>query len=90
MRLLAHKAPVPTEGPSVVIRKQCDALDYERSPLEALVALLGDAHVDLGDAVSLDAAKDESLHGAGQPPAAVVRPVSAAEVAAVVSFAAQR
>ncbi|MGY1550527.1 FAD-binding oxidoreductase [Microbacterium sp. A588] len=57
--------------------------------LEALVALLGDAHVDLGDAISPDAAKDESLHGAGHAPAAVVRPVDAAEVAAVVRFAAQ-
>ncbi len=51
---------------------------------DRLVAAAGAAHVDLGDAVGDDASHDEALGVAPVRPLAVVRPASAAEVAAVV------
>lgn len=53
----------------------------------ALRAVVGAAHVVSGDDVTDDFAHDESLAGAPQPPAHVVSPASADEVAAVVRLA---
>ena len=56
---------------------------------ERLAGLVGAAHVDHGDAVGDDLCHDESLTVAPVRPAAVVRPGSTAEVAAVVTAAAE-
>ncbi len=54
-----------------------------------LTAVVGSAHVDLGDDVGDDLCHDESLTVAPVRPAAVVRPGTTAEVAAVVAVAAE-
>ncbi len=53
----------------------------------ALVGLLGDAHVLTGDAIPEDLTHDEALGIEAVRPAAVVRPGSTADVAAIVSWA---
>lgn len=55
---------------------------------DRLVASVGAAHVDVGDAVSDDAGHDEGLSLAPVRPRAVVRPGCTAEVVAVVTAAA--
>jgi glycolate oxidase len=55
----------------------------------ALADVVGAANVDAGDAVGDDDTHDECLTVAGVRPAAVVRPSSTEEVAAVVALAAQ-
>jgi glycolate oxidase len=55
----------------------------------ALADVVGAANVDAGDAVGDDDTHDECLTVAGVRPAAVVRPSSTEEVAAIVALAAQ-
>jgi glycolate oxidase len=52
-----------------------------------LAAIVGDAHVLRGDAIAADYTHDEALTVAHQAPAAVVRPQTTAEVAAILSWA---
>ena len=54
---------------------------------EHLIAAVGSANVDLGDAVGEDSCHDESLGTAPVRPIAVVRPRSTAEVVAVIEAA---
>ena len=56
---------------------------------DALADIVGGANVDAGDAVGDDDTHDECLTVAGVRPAAVVRPASTDEVAAVVTLAAE-
>jgi glycolate oxidase len=57
--------------------------------LEELTGVVGARHVLTGDRISPDVFADESLRGATQPPAALVLPADAGEVAAVVRVAAE-
>ena len=54
---------------------------------DALADAVGPEHVAAGAAVAADYAHDEALAIAAQPPAAVVRPRTTAEVAAVLRLA---
>lgn len=51
--------------------------------------IVGDAHVQSGDAIAVDYGKDETLSAEPVRPAHVVRPASADEVAAVLKLAAE-
>jgi glycolate oxidase len=55
--------------------------------VEHLAAVVGPAHVLTGDAVADDYGHDEALSAAAQAPAAVVRPATTAEVAAILRLA---
>ncbi len=57
---------------------------------DALVEIVGDAHVDVGAAIADDDTHDECLTVAAVVPAAVVRPGTTSEVAAVVALCAER
>src|SRR5690606_38100686 len=57
---------------------------------DELAAIVGAGHVDTGDAISEDDTHGECLTVSGVRPAAVVRPGSTEEVAAVVRLAAER
>ena len=54
---------------------------------DRLAAIVGNAHLDVGQAISDDATHDESLDGDPVRPRAVVRPGSTDEVAAIVRVA---
>src|SRR3954447_6165290 len=57
---------------------------------EVLAKIVGDANVDVGDAVSDDDTHDECLTITGTRPAGVVRPATTDEVARTVTLAAER
>ena len=56
---------------------------------ERLAAIVGAEHVLIGDAIAEELTHDEALTATPQVPAAVVRPGSVDEVAAVVALAAE-
>ncbi len=57
--------------------------------IERLAAIVGPSHVLVGDDIPDELTHDEALTASPQVPAAVVRPASAGEVAAVVALAAE-
>jgi glycolate oxidase len=57
---------------------------------QLFAAIVGDAYVSAGDAVSDDYAHDEALTATWERPAAVVRPADTAEVARVLAAATER
>lgn len=65
-----------------------DLVDAPADPTAALAAIVGDAHVLTGDAISEDYGHDEALTATAHLPLAVVRPADTAHVAEVVAWAA--